>query len=172
MKSLLLLCVFATSLSKAVTIEELRNTPGLTPGRFASFFSRFAFRYHSEVQPPEVFLATESGDCDDYAILAAAILKEKGYTTRLITVRMLKVTHVVCYVAETRSYLDYNNRGFISSTVHSGPEISEIASHVAKSYRAKWSSASEFIYEEGAKRLVKTIVEESKDGGKLAAALD
>src|SRR5688572_28170495 len=109
----LVLYLVSASLSLfAVSLDDLRNMEGLTPQKFASYFSDFEFKFRAEVQSPEVFLATESGDCDDYSILAATILKEKGYTPRLISVRMPDVTHVVCYIEETKSYLDYNNRSF------------------------------------------------------------
>jgi hypothetical protein len=171
-KLFLIGCLLAATVSRAVTLEEIRNTRDLTPQKFADFFRNFEFKFHNEVQNPEIFLATQSGDCDDYAILAATILKEKGYTTRLVTVRMPKITHVVCYVAETNSYLDYNNRGSLSRTVSSGPGINEIALKVARSYKAKWSSASEFTYADGVKRLVKTVQEQPRDNSRFAALLN
>jgi hypothetical protein len=164
----ILFCLLLSRSSWAVSLQELRNTPNLTPQKFASFFSNFEFKFHDEVQSPDVFLATESGDCDDYAILAASILKERGYTPRLITVRMPKVIHVVCYIEETKSYLDYNNRSFMVRTVNSGPEIGEIAKKVSKSYHTHWSSASEFTYEAGAKRLVQTVMEGHKEESRFA----
>jgi hypothetical protein len=158
-------CLFSFVLSiSAVTLDELRNTTDLTPQKFASFFSDFEFKFHAEVQAPEAFLATQSGDCDDYAILAATVLKEKGYTPRLITIRMPDVTHVICYIAETKSYLDYNCRQYLVRTVSSGPSIAEIADSVAASYHLKWSSASEFAWTEGNKRLVATVLAPTKPG--------
>jgi hypothetical protein len=154
--------------SSAITVDELRGIPELTPQKFASYFSGFEFRYHDRIQSPDLFLATESGDCDDYATLAASILKERGYTPRLITVRTPKVIHVVCYIEETHSYLDYNNRSFMHRTVSASSDIPEIASKVAKSYHTNWTSATEFTYESGAKRLVKTIVPERKSESKFA----
>jgi len=65
----------------------------------------------------------------------------------------------VCYIEETKSYLDYNNRSKRPGTVNSGSKISEIARSVAGSYAAKWTSASEFTFENGAKRLVQTVIE-------------
>lgn len=154
----LLLPVCASEL-QATTVQELENTADLTPAAFAHFFSGFEFKFHNEVQSPEAFLATQSGDCDDYAILAARVLKLHGYTPRLITVRMPRVVHVVCYVEETNSYLDYNYRSSASGTIECRPEVAEIARSVAKSYGLKWSSASEFTFESGTKRLVKTVLE-------------
>ncbi len=141
-----------------VSLDELHSTPNLTPRKFAAYFRDFDFKFRREIQSPEVFLATESGDCDDFSTLAASVLRSRGYTPRLITVRMPGVVHVVCYIEETKSYLDYNNRAFLDRTVSSPPDIAAIADSVSKSYRLVWESASEFTYEEGAKRLVETVM--------------
>jgi hypothetical protein len=141
----------------AVTLEELRSDPDLTPKRLMSKFSRFKFELHGAVQPPEVFLATERGDCDDFATLAAMVLREKGFSTKLITIRMPGITHVVCYVAEVGSYLDYNNRIYMRSLVKAKPDIHDIADKVAKSFDSGWTTASEFIYTNQVKVLVSTV---------------
>lgn len=153
---------------RATTIEELENANHLTPDAFAHLFSGFEFKFHNEVQSPEVFLATQSGDCDDYAILAARVLKHHGYTPRLIAVRMPKIVHVVCYIEETNSYLDYNFRASPDGSIECRPEIAEIARSVARSYRLNWSSASEFTFEAETKRLVKTVLE--RNSSQLASA--
>ena len=59
---------------------------------------------------PADFLAGKAGDCDDFATLAAEVLRGKGYTTRLVVVHMEREVHVVCYVNEIKGYLDYNRR--------------------------------------------------------------
>jgi len=151
-------CLFAIS-TRGVTLEQIDGSPNLTPEHFASFFRSFAFRFHAEVQSSETFLATESGDCDDYAILASNVLHHHGYSPRLIAIRMPQIVHVVCYIPETNSYLDYNLRARSTGLVECRPEIAEIARSVARSYGAKWSSASEFTFQDGAKRLVETVVE-------------
>jgi hypothetical protein len=150
--------VFAVS-TQALTLEQIESSPNLTPERFASFFRSFNFQFHAEIQSSEIFLGTESGDCDDYAILASNVLRRHGYRPRLITIRMPEIVHVVCYIPETNSYLDYNLRAEGSGLVECRPEISEIARSVARSYGAKWSSASEFTFQDGSKRLVQTVVE-------------
>ena len=155
---LLAWCLFLPS-SYALTLEELRSMPNLTPKKFASLFKDFKFQFRTEVQDPRVFLATRTGDCDDYATLAAAVLKEHGYTPRLITIRMPRLVHVVCYIEETQSYLDYDNRGYFSRTVSCGQSLEEIAAKVARANDRSWISASEFTFDDGVKRLVKTVVE-------------
>ena len=165
---MLFTALFLAVSARALTIQEIEETPNLTPQSFARLFSAFEFRFHSEIQPPDRFLASRSGDCDDYSILAAQILKAKGYTPRLIAVRMPHVVHVVCYIDETNAYLDYNNRSRGPVTVTSRPEIQEIARSVAKSYDARWTSASEFIFDGKAKRLVRTVLEKERQLASLA----
>jgi hypothetical protein len=140
-----------------VTLEELRRDTKLTPQRFAGYFADFDYKFHEEVQSPGVFLSTRSGDCDDYATLAALVLGEKGYRTRLIAVRMPGLTHVVCYVTDTKSYLDYNNRIYLKRTVSSEDSLPAIAKSVAASFSASWTSVSEFTFTNGLKRMVSTV---------------
>lgn len=144
--------------SQAITVAELRNIPKLTPETFANYFADFAFKFHDEVQDHEKFLASKSGDCDDYATLAAEILGKQGYTTRLIAVRMQGETHVVCYIAETKSYLDYNCRKDSQKMVPCSASIKEIARKVALSFNRGWIATYQFTYSEGVKRLVQNII--------------
>jgi hypothetical protein len=152
-----------------LTLEDLRGKDTLTPAEFAHYFRDFRFVFRKEVQRPEVFLAAKAGDCDDFSTLAAAVLREKGYTPRLISVRMPGVTHVVCYIEETKSYLDYNNRSKRDFFVSSGGSLHEIAGKVARSYGLNWTSASEFTYEHREKRLVKSVFERPERPNILAS---
>lgn len=149
--------------STALTLEELHNDPKLTPEQFASYFSEFEFKFHPEVQNHTTFLGSRSGDCDDYATLAAEILGKKGYTTQLIAVRMKGETHVVCYINETKSYLDYNYRKGSSQLTPCSDSITEIAGKVAKSFERDWIATYQFTYSalEGVKRLVQNIITNS-----------
>jgi hypothetical protein len=157
------LCLLATCFANfGLTLDDLRRSPDLTPATFASHFHNFEFAFRREVQRPEAFLASKSGDCDDFSTLAAAVLREKGYTPRLISIRMPGVTHVVCYIEETGAYLDYNFRNSSGALVRSGSSVAEIAESVARSYNLKWNSASEFTFDSGVKRLVHTVVEPSR----------
>ena len=152
----------------ATTIEDLEARPTLTPEAFAGCFRDFAFAFHHDLQSPDLFLVTRSGDCDDFSILAARVLRPRGYTPRLIAVRMAKVVHVVCYIEERGSYLDYNERTS-GSLVKSGRRISDIARSVAKSYGTEWVSASEFTSDGALKRLVQTVLK--RDDRQMAAIL-
>lgn len=154
----------------AVTLEDLRNDPELTPQKFARHFRNFRYVFHDEIQPPEVFLSTEAGDCDDYATLAASMLGARGYHPKLFAIRMPGVTHVVCYILESSSYLDFNNRTYLSRLQHAKPDIHDIARKVAKSFDASWTSASEFTYENGLKRLVSTVTQIETYTGPAATA--
>jgi hypothetical protein len=140
----------------ALTLEELHNDATITPQTFARRFSKFRFVFRSDVQKPEEFLASEEGDCDDYSTLADSELTSRGYRTRLISVRLKNVVHVVCYVAEANGYLDYNLRAKGTGLVACGPSLSAIADSVAKSMSSSWHSVSEFTYSNGVKRLVST----------------
>jgi len=140
-----------------LTIEDLRNDPDLTPERFAEHFANFKFQFRAQIQSPETFLATKSGDCDDFATLAADILRRKGYTPHMITVRTKKVVHVVCYIEETKAYLDFEKRKHPNRLVGASHSLAEIAQKVAESFNAQWTSVSEFTYEAGVKRLVSTV---------------
>ena len=132
----------------ALTVEELLNEPDLTPKRFANHFEGFTYEFINYVQNPAVFLRTKTGDCDDYAVLADHVLSRRGYTTRLIHVRMIgRIAHAVCYVTENKAYLDYNNRRYTFNLERCGPSIRAIATKVARSFEANWTSASEFTYD-------------------------
>lgn len=142
----------------SVTVSQLRGIPDLTPEKFAGYFSNFEFKFHDEVQDHGKFLASKSGDCDDYATLAADVLSRHGYTPRLIAVRMKGETHVVCYINETKSYLDYNCRNDNQKTVPCSSSIKEIARKVAQSFGRDWIATYQFTYSDGVKRLVQSII--------------
>lgn len=146
--------------SQGITQAELESVPNLTPEKLAGYFSNFEFKFHAEVQDHETFLHSQSGDCDDYATLAAEVLTRHGYTTRLIAVRMKGETHVVCYVKETQSYLDYNFRKEEKKTVSSDNSMTGIANKVAQSFQRDWIATYQFTYNpsEGVKRLVQNII--------------
>jgi hypothetical protein len=176
LSAILLLAAFGRLFpASAVTLDDLQNDPQLTPERFARHFAGFHFDFRAEVQSPQIFLQTESGDCDDYSTLAAAVLSKRGYTTRLIAVRMKKMVHVVCYVQETHSYLDYNFRQKgANGLIPSGDALAAIAESVAGSLNRPWNSVSEFTYADGVKRLVATVVKDSQPGkseSKIARAI-
>ena len=147
--------------ARAVTLENLRHDPALSPRNFAQYFANFRFCFHAEVQSPQIFLSTQSGDCDDYATLAATVLKEKGFTPRLLSVRMKREVHVICYIEEARAYLDYNKRNCRDGLVSCGHSLSEIADVVSASFCVPWSSISEFTFRDGSKRLVQTTLPEN-----------
>lgn len=162
---LLIVCLPLTLM--AVTLEELLTAEKMTPKKFATYFKDFEYKFYSDIQSPKEFLATKSGDCDDYATLADTVLRKHGFTTRLISVRMPGLlTHVVCYVAEEKVYLDFNNRVYLSRTEKSDPDLRAIAQKVARSFEANWTSVSEFTYRDGVKELVQTISKTDAFAGK------
>lgn len=150
----LLFLLLPAGAARAVTLAELRAEPNLTPERLMAHFANFKFELGRKVRPPETFLANQSGDCDDFATLAADLLREKGYSTRLVVVYMPHDVHVVCYVAETNSYLDYNRRKQASPLVKCKGELEAIAASVAQYFRCPWRSVAEFTFRNGARHFV------------------
>ena len=117
--------------------------------------------FHCFRQILYLFLQAKAGDCQDYAILADFVLSKKQFTTRLIRVVMVgMLAHDVCYVAETRGYLDYNNRLYVKNIQRSGPTLREIADRVADSFEGDWTTVSEYTYnyDEDVKHIGLTVV--------------
>ena len=113
------------------------------------------------IEAAETFLRQERGDCDDYAVLADYVLRRHNQETRIIHVRMVgRVAHAVCYVAGSKVYLDFNNRNFFINLQRCGGTLREIATKVADSFKANWTSVSEFTYtyEEDTKHFGVTVV--------------
>lgn len=141
----------------AVTVDEMLGNPKLGAKKFATYFGSFDYEFSSAVQPPNAFLQRERGDCDDYAVLADFVLSKHGLGTRLVHVRLAgRVAHAVCYVTENSAYLDYNNRKYWVTLARSSPDLRDIASKVATSLSANWTSASEFTYSYETRRKVMT----------------
>ena len=93
-----------------------------------AYFADFKFELEREVRKPDVFCRADPAIVMISATLAANVyLREKGYTTRLVVVFMPDTVHVVCYVAETKSYLDYNCRKNSSPLVKCDGNLSAIA---------------------------------------------
>ena len=145
-----------TGLAHAVTLAELRADPKLTPERLMGYFADFKYELGRQVRQRETFLASRAGDCDDFATLAADLLRERGYSTRLVAVFMPQAVHVVCYVAESHSYLDFNRRKQASPLVACKEDLEAIAASVAESFRLPWRSASEFTFHNGTRQFVST----------------
>ncbi len=151
----LLLCLAAVS-APALSLEELVADPRLTPEGLLRQLAGFRFRLGRTVQAPAAFLACQAGDCDDFARLAAEVLGRKGYTPRLVVVQMEREAHVVCHVKEIDGYLDYNRRREGHPVVACAGELTEVADKVAASLRARWRTASEFVYETGRPKFLRT----------------
>jgi hypothetical protein len=146
---------------RAITLVDLLTEPNLTAKRFASKFEDFAYEFDPEVQKAEAFLRRQRGDCDDYAILADYVLHRRGMNTRIIHVRLVgRVAHAVCYVTEAKGMLDFNNRKYVANVERCGRSLREIATEVAASFKANWTSVSEFTYDygEGKKTFTRTVV--------------
>ena len=148
---------------QAFTLSDLLLDTKMNPTRFAGYFGDFEYDIHPfDVQDPDVFLETRRGDCIDYAVMADYVLKQDGYSTRLIRVEMVgkNMGHAVCYVSQSTGYLDYNNRKYMFKLRRSGQRLRDIATVVENSFDANWTFASEFTYtyKEDVKRAVMTVV--------------
>ncbi len=126
---------------------KLKARQDLTPESLLRCFANFSFELGERVQDPETFLERKRGDCDDFACLAASLLAERGYKTKLVTVMMQAQTHVVCYVQEARGFLDFNHRADPRPVVPSDGSLEDIALKVSTYFRSKWWMASEIKYE-------------------------
>jgi hypothetical protein len=170
--SVLAVLLLPLSPLRALSVDDLEKAPNLDPQTFANYFADFEFKFHEEVQGFNQFLSSKSGDCDDYATVAAEVLKPRGFTPRLIAVRMKGETHVICYVNEVNGYLDYNCRKDAQKIVPCSPKITEIAKSVAKSFDKNWVATYEFSYSptENVKRLVDRIIPNKPESGILAAS--
>jgi len=126
---------------------DLTAEKDLTPESLMHAVAGFAFELGDEPQDPDVFLQRRRGDCDDFAQLASRVLTAHGYHAKQVVVMMGQQTHVVCYVQESRGYLDYNRRADPHPVVASDGSLDDIAQKVALSFRSQWTMASEFQYE-------------------------
>ena len=156
-------CVLTTGPLGAFTLANLLEDTKMTPKKFAGYFESFDFSLHPfDVQDPETFLETRSGDCIDYAVMADYVLGRDGFSTRLIRVEMVgkNMGHAVCYVNDSHAFLDYNNRKYLKKLTPSGRRLRAIAELVAQTFDANWTFASEFTYNynSSVKRIVMTVV--------------
>jgi len=147
-----ILLLVAAPAGRALTLDELRNIPNLTPELFMGYFRDFQFKQGDKPQAHAAFLEGRCGDCEDFATLAADVLREKNYTPHLIAVFMDGQTHVVCYIDEVKAYLDFNRRAKSPALQPSDGSLEDIAAGVAAYFRVPWRSASEFIYVSGERR--------------------
>jgi hypothetical protein len=138
--------------SHASTLQDLRDDPDLTPEALMTYFRDFTFKLREEVQDPEVFLASREGDCDDFAALAADLLRARKFTPQLVAVFMDGQTHVVCYVREVECYLDFNFRNESTPLQPTNGLLEDIAAKVSAHFRSTWHCVAEFTCEAGLRR--------------------
>ncbi len=72
-----------------------------SPEDIARFFSReftYTLTLPDRVHTPEETLETRTGDCDDFAVLASAILARMGIESRVLIIgfKDLRMAHAVC----------------------------------------------------------------------------
>ena len=130
------------------TLRDLERDLPMTPRHFGNLFGDFRYEYCPYVLPVDEFLRDRTGDCDDYALLADYILSRDGYRTRYVQVSLAgsDLVHAICYVAENKAYLDYNNRKYEVNLERSGSTLRQIAAKVADSFEKNWTSATEYSF--------------------------
>lgn len=94
----------------------------------------------------------------DYIVLAGQVLPQKGYPSRLIMVTMPGLADDACYVTPESSYIHYRPASNTFELCGSGPTIRQIADTLAGSLNQSWTTASEFIYTNGAGQILATVV--------------
>jgi Transglutaminase-like superfamily len=147
---------FSSQAAFGLSLEELKADRNLTPESLMKYVASFRFEPGRAVRSPDEFLSQQCGDCDDFATLAADVLRERGYQTRLVAVFMPGEVHVVCYVAEVSSYLDFNRRKERSPLVKCDGALSAIGASVAQSFHSEWISTSEYTFQKGVTNFVLT----------------
>ena len=65
--------------------------------------------------------------------------------------------HVVCYVAESHRYLDYNRRKQAAPLVSCDRDLAAMSTWVAESFRSPWRPVSEFTCRNRVRRFVSTV---------------
>jgi hypothetical protein len=131
----------------AGTVSALAGKADLTPENLLRSFAGFTFELSAQPQDAETFLQRKRGDCDDFASLASRLLSDRGYKIKLVAVMMEQQTHVVCYVEEAHGFLDFNHRADAQPIIKSDGSLEDIAHQVARDFRSRWLTASEFRYE-------------------------
>lgn len=131
----------------AGALSALAGKADLTPENLLRSFAGFTFELSAQPQDAEAFLQRKRGDCDDFASLASHLLTDRGYKIKLVAVMMEQQTHVVCYVEEARGFLDFNHRADAQPIIKSDGSLEDIAHQVARDFRSRWLTASEFRYE-------------------------
>ena len=142
-----LVSILLPAISRASALSALAEQKDLTPESFIRSFADFTFELGDQVQDPETFLQRKRGDCDDFASLAATVLKGRGYNPKVVVVMMDGATHVVCYVKEAHGFLDFNHRADSHPIIESDGSLEDIAEKVSTYFRVRWHMASEIRYE-------------------------
>jgi hypothetical protein len=95
----------------------------------------------------------------DYAVLADIELSGQGYKPRLVVVNMAGVGRgYACYVSEAGGIIHYDRTTFGLQLDGTGPTIRQIATTLAKSLNADWTSASEVSYSNGLSQVLATVI--------------
>jgi hypothetical protein len=133
----MLVCVLAPP----CVAQELSSAPRptQTPEQIAKWFSS-EFKYQAKnpdmPQTPEETLKLRTGDCDDFAFLAAAILAENGVKSKVIIIkyRGSDMMHAICIYRDDNGTYDFISNQELK---HTGEH--DLTRAVAKFYPAQKS---------------------------------
>lgn len=136
MKTLLITMMLICVSTFSCGAQELGSVPSTvrTPEQIVNWFSS-EFEYQMKMpdrpQSPEETLELRSGDCDDFAALAKAILEEQGIKSDIIIIkyRGLNIMHAICMFKESNG-----TYSFISNKELQRTGESDMKRAVAKFY--------------------------------------
>ncbi len=135
--------------------QEAGGVPGSvrTPEQIARWFSS-EFKYQMTLpdspQSPGETIARRTGDCDDFAVLAAEILARSGIPSDVIIIKYegLGMMHAICIFKDKDG-----TYSFISNMEYHRTHMHDVAGAVAKYY----PDYENIIYSNGKREFLKTV---------------
>lgn len=120
----------------ATTVEKPLNVQTAEPSTPLEVYSwiNSHIRYQAdataedEFRPAEQTLALGYGDCDDFAVLADALLKKHGYNSKVVTVYTKTEGHSVCVWQDSKgTYNHLSNKTY--REIHA-PDLKTVAADI------------------------------------------
>jgi len=109
---ILVLVLIGISFAQNLDVPSLVNSPERLAGWFANDF-RYELKLTDAWQAPAETVTLKKGDCDDFALLAQAVLKGLGIKSDVVVIKFrgLKLLHAICIWKEkTGSYNFISNQ--------------------------------------------------------------
>lgn len=150
---------YCQPLSKSVTLID-------NPVQLANWFSQ-DFKYETEMpdywQSPEETIAVGKGDCEDFAILAQAVLIRMGIKAELLIIKFkgLEQSHAACVFKEGNFYSFVSNQTLVRTH----------ATSLQEAIQEQYPDWEKLVFTTAKKQTLKTLVR-SKDIPSQANELD